>query len=53
LLYLTTKQALADTANFIDEISKNYGNSKKVLLIGGSYPGAFVAWFKNLYPEHA
>ena len=53
LKWLTTKQALADTAAFIDYISSQYGNTKKFLLIGGSYPGAFVAWFKNLYPDHA
>lgn len=23
------------------------------LLNAGSYPGALVAWFKNLYPNHA
>lgn len=22
-------------------------------MIGGSYPGALVAWFKNVYPKHA
>ena len=21
-------------------------------MIGGSYPGAYVAWFKQLYPDH-
>ena len=27
--------------------------TKKWLIIGGSYPGAFVAWFKHLYPDYA
>lgn len=22
-------------------------------MIGGSYPGALAAWFKNVYPDHA
>jgi len=22
------------------------------MVVGGSYPGAFVAWFKNRYPDH-
>jgi dipeptidyl aminopeptidase/acylaminoacyl peptidase len=22
------------------------------MIVGGSYPGAMVAWFKNRYPDH-
>jgi len=50
---LNTTQALADTAAFIDYFKANNDVSQNQwLIIGGSYPGAFVAWFKNRYPDH-
>jgi len=53
LQYLNTTQALADTAAFIDYFKANNDVSQNQwLIIGGSYPGAFVAWFKNRYPDH-
>ena len=27
--------------------------NRELVIIGGSYPGAFVAWFKHLYPTKA
>lgn len=51
LFYLNTTQALADIANFITEQNKT--NPGPWVVVGGSYPGALVAWFKNVYPDHA
>ena len=54
LKYLTSKQALADAAYFIDQelaINLKY-NVSNILMIGGSYAGAYVAWFKHVYPDH-
>jgi len=54
---LTSEQALADIAYFIDQINLEFLNtvSRKPdwIVIGGSYPGALSAWFKNQYPQHA
>jgi hypothetical protein len=52
LKYLTVEQSLADLDEFIknttDYLSATYGPGvRKVLTIGGSYPGAMSAWFKN------
>lgn len=53
LKYLNTTQALADIAAFIDDFKANNDVSQNQwLIMGGSYPGALVAWFKNLYPNH-
>ena len=49
--WLTSEQALADTANFIDGINRRIGK-RDWIIAGGSYPGAFVAWFKSKYPDH-
>uniref|UniRef100_A0A1I8A632 Serine protease K12H4.7 n=1 Tax=Steinernema glaseri TaxID=37863 RepID=A0A1I8A632_9BILA len=52
LKYCTTKQALADLANFIKYINnkKNFKNPRWVTF-GGSYPGSMAAWFRSKYPE--
>jgi len=54
LKYLNTTQALADIADFIDYYKAHQMNvtTNQWLIIGGSYPGALVAWFKNNYPDH-
>ena len=40
LKYLTTKQALADVARFIDTINKEYKfTNPRWVTFGGSYPG--------------
>lgn len=54
LKYLNTTQALADTALFIEAYKEMMGanSTDNWLIVGGSYPGAFVAWFKHLYPDH-
>lgn len=58
LRYLTSRQALADLAVFItevnDKIVKDFGGEQRqVLVIGGSYPGALSAWFREKYPHIA
>ena len=57
LRYLTSEQALADAAYFIDSMNadlvKQNGVKPEWIVIGGSYPGALSAWFKSQYPLHA
>ena len=54
---LTSEQALADAAFFIDSMNndliKQNGVKPEWIVIGGSYPGALSAWFKSQYPLHA
>jgi hypothetical protein len=55
LKYLTAEQALRDLAYFIANITatgafKITPNSPWIT-IGGSYPGAMSAWFRNKYPH--
>lgn len=51
LAKLNSEQALADLAYFIGEM--NPEQKLQVLVIGGSYPGAMSAWFRNRYPHLA
>ena len=54
LRFLSHHQAMADMANFIETKTKEMGNPKrKWLIIGGSYAGALVVWFKSKYPHLA
>ncbi len=57
LEFLTSKQALADTAWFIESMNKQFiddnGVKPEWIVIGGSYPGALAAWFKSQYPLHS
>ncbi len=54
LRLLTHEQALADIAYFIEEQNRGLKTAqKKWLLIGGSYAGALVAWFRVKYPHLA
>ncbi|XP_058805527.1 putative serine protease K12H4.7 isoform X2 [Phymastichus coffea] len=50
--YLNVDQALADVANFIDNIkfNKNISDSK-VVVFGGSYAGNMAAWIRIKYPH--
>ena len=57
LKYLTINNALADIANFLNEVqdsiqkrSKNH-QRRKVVVVGGSYPGAVSAWMRYQYPH--
>jgi len=58
LKYLNSTQALADINNFIKTtdaalVAKYGGQPRNWVTIGGSYPGALSAWFKNQYPDTA
>ena len=53
LKYLTSTQALADIASFIDAQNSRLNRKADWIVIGGSYPGALAAWFKSQYPDHA
>ena len=53
LKYLTSQQALADIASFIDAQNDSFNRKADWIVIGGSYPGALAAWFKSQYPDHA
>lgn len=51
LKYLSAEQALADLSTFIGQLTKD--KKREVLVIGGSYPGALSAWFREKYPHMA
>ncbi|KAJ0182325.1 hypothetical protein K1T71_001694 [Dendrolimus kikuchii] len=52
LMYLSSRQALADTANLLQTIKMTSKfNSSKVVVVGGSYAGNLAAWMKLLYPN--
>jgi hypothetical protein len=57
LKYLTVDQALADTANFIQNFNLQNPNDYKLnnitkwMVTGGSYAGNLAAWMKLLYPD--
>ena len=52
LMYLNVSQALADTKQFIEYINSTLTvKTDNFLIVGGSYPGAMVAWFKHVYPD--
>lgn len=57
LRYLSSEQALADLAYFIDEMNDQFEAENDFrpdwVTVGGSYPGALSAWFKSQYPDHA
>lgn len=58
LKWLNTDQALADVAYFATTLSEQFAQEygvpkKRWLVIGGSYPGALVSWFRNKYPHIA
>lgn len=52
LRYLNTEQSLADLAYFIGSVNKD-SPARPTIVIGGSYPGAMSAWFRNRYPHVA
>ncbi|EFO96772.1 hypothetical protein CRE_17219 [Caenorhabditis remanei] len=52
LRYLTTQQALADLAYFIESMNQLYGfKNPRWVTFGGSYPGSLSAWFRQKYPQ--
>ena len=50
LQYLSSQQGLADLAYLLGSLNKA---DNEVLVIGGSYPGAMSAWFRERYPHIA
>ena len=53
LRFLRSEQALADINQFIKAQNKSLGYDADWIVVGGSYPGALVAWFKSQYPDTA
>lgn len=53
LKYLSSEQALADLAYFIEGMNKKYNltSSNKWITFGGSYPGSLSAWVRMKYPH--
>ncbi|XP_054735539.1 putative serine protease K12H4.7 [Anastrepha obliqua] len=53
LKFLSSKQALADVANFIQSMNSKYqfNTKQKWIAFGGSYPGALAAWAREKYPH--
>jgi hypothetical protein len=50
--FLTTDQALADLAGFVDFLRKG-NSSRSVIVVGGSYAGTLASYFRQTYPNHA
>ena len=58
LQFLTPDQGLADLALFATEKSREFGETygiphRRWITVGGSYPGALSAWFREKYPHIA
>eukprot|EP01101_Sappina_pedata_P003571 TRINITY_DN1431_c0_g1_i1.p1 TRINITY_DN1431_c0_g1~~TRINITY_DN1431_c0_g1_i1.p1 ORF type:complete len:485 (-),score=196.03 TRINITY_DN1431_c0_g1_i1:96-1550(-) len=53
LQYLSSQQALADAALFVESIKNKYNPNSPVIIFGGSYPGNLAAWFRMKYPHLA
>lgn len=53
LKFLTSEQALADLANFIESKNAEYqfDSNVKWIAFGGSYPGSLAAWVREKYPH--
>ncbi|KAJ8924677.1 hypothetical protein NQ315_000828 [Exocentrus adspersus] len=52
LRYLSSRQALEDTANFITAMNQEYNLTEpKWILFGGSYAGSLAAWLRQKYPH--
>ncbi|CAL6023940.1 Serine_carboxypeptidase [Hexamita inflata] len=52
LQYLSSKQAQADIVRFLQFIKTSYKQENaKVIVQGGSYPGALSGWLRNRFPH--
>ncbi|XP_046391144.1 putative serine protease K12H4.7 [Ischnura elegans] len=50
--YLSSEQALADLAFFIESMNEKYNMvGTKWVVFGGSYPGSLAAWMRLKYPH--
>ena len=52
LVHLNSEQALSDIAGFIRQYNQ-FNPERQVIVVGGSYPGALSAWFRERYPHLA
>lgn len=58
LRLLSADQGLADLANFGEQISRGLAKEhgipmRRWIVVGGSYPGAMVSWFRQKFPHVA
>lgn len=55
LKFLTSKQAIADAASFIQTMNKlhNFTADQQWIIFGGSYAGALAMWLVEDYPNLA
>ncbi len=53
LVYLSSRQALADMAHFVQYVKEEYSipPDSPVVTFGGSYPGMLAAWSRLKYPH--
>lgn len=51
LKYLSSEQALADIANFVEKTKITSNLTGKWIAFGGSYPGSLAAWVREKYPH--
>jgi pimeloyl-ACP methyl ester carboxylesterase len=53
MIYLSSEQALADLAYFIEAMTDKYGlpSGTKWFAFGGSYSGSLAAWLRAKYPH--
>ena len=51
LVWLSSRQALADLATFITSITRTHQLSGAWVALGGSYPGSLAAWLRLKYPH--
>lgn len=50
--YLSSQQALADLAHFVQSVKQDIKFvNPKIILHGTSYSGSLVVWFRRLYPH--
>jgi len=51
LVWLSSRQALADLANFITQMMEDKNLTGGWVALGGSYPGSLAAWLRLKYPH--
>lgn len=51
LKYLSSEQALADIANFVEKTKDANRLTGEWIAFGGSYPGSLAAWVREKYPH--
>ena len=51
LVWLSSRQALADLATFIATMRETQGLTGPWIALGGSYPGSLAAWLRLKYPH--